>query len=48
MCGQVIDPAAVLKTARNPDGAKKLLDYLQTDEAMKVFESVGFSAVTAE
>lgn len=48
MCGQVIYPAAVLKTARNPDGAKKLLDYLQTDEAMKVFESVGFSAVTAE
>lgn len=48
MCGQVIYPAAVLKTARNPDGAKKFLDYLQTDEAMKVFESVGFSAVTAE
>lgn len=48
MCGQVIYPAAVLKTARNPDGAKKFLDYLQTDEAMKVFESVSFSAVTAE
>lgn len=48
MCGQVIYPAAVLKTARNPEGAKKFLDYLQTDEAMKVFESVGFSAVTAE
>lgn len=48
MCGQVIYPAAVLKTAKNPDGAKKFLDYLQTDEAMKVFESVGFSAVTAE
>ena len=48
MCGQVIYPAAVLKTGKNPDGAKKFLDYLQTDEAMKVFESVGFSAVTAE
>lgn len=48
MCEQVIYPAAVLKTAKNPDGAKKFLDYLQTDEAMKVFESVGFSAVTAE
>lgn len=46
MCGQVIYPAAVLKTARNPDGAKKFLDYLQTEEAMKVFESVGFSAVS--
>lgn len=39
MCGQVIYPAAVLKTARNPDGAKKFLDYLQTDEAMKVRSS---------
>lgn len=48
MCGQVIYPAAVLKTGKNPDGAKNFLDYLQTDEAMKVFESVGFSAVTAE
>lgn len=48
MCGQVIYPGAVLKTGKNPDGAKKFLDYLQTDEAMKVFESVGFSAVTAE
>lgn len=46
MCGQVIYPAAVLKTAKNPDGARKFLDYLQTEEAMKVFESVGFSAVT--
>ena len=46
MCGQVIYPAAVLKTAKNPDGAKKFLDYLQTEEAMKVFESVGFSAVS--
>lgn len=46
MCGQVIYPAAVLKTAKNPDGAKNFLDYLQTEEAMKVFESVGFSAVS--
>ena len=46
MCGQVIYPAAVLKTAKNPDGAKKFLDYLQTEEAMKVFEGVGFSAVS--
>ena len=46
MCGQVIYPAAVLKTAKNPDGAKKFLDYLQTEEAMKVFECVGFSAVS--
>ena len=44
MCGQVIYPAAVLKTAENPEGAQAFLDFLQTDEAMAVFETVGFSA----
>lgn len=43
MCGQVIYPAAVLKTAKNPDAARAFLDYLTTREAMQVFESVGFS-----
>lgn len=45
MCGQVIYPAAVLKTAKNPDAAKAFLDYLTGDEAMAIFESVGFSPV---
>ena len=44
MCGQVIYPAAVLKTAENPEGAQAFLDFLQTDEAMAVFKTVGFSA----
>lgn len=43
MCGQVIYPAAVLKTAEHAEAAQAFLDYLQTEEAMKVFESVGFS-----
>lgn len=43
MCRQVIYPAAVLKTTKHEDEAKKFLDYLKTDEAMKVFESVGFA-----
>ena len=43
MCGQIIYPAAVLKTARNPDAAKAFLEYLTGDEAMAVFETVGFS-----
>ncbi len=43
MCGQVIYPAAVLKTASHPDAAKQFLDYLTTQEAMDVFETVGFS-----
>ena len=43
ICGQIIYPAAVLKTARNPDAAKAFLEYLTGDEAMAVFEAVGFS-----
>ena len=45
MCGQVIYPAAVLKISRNQEAAKEFLAYLQTDEAMKVFEAVGFAPV---
>ena len=45
MCGQVIYPAAVMKAAPNADAAKAFLTYLQTEEAMTVFEGVGFSAV---
>lgn len=45
MCGQAIYPAAVLKTAKNPDAAKAFLDYLTGSEAMAIFEAVGFSPV---
>ena len=45
MCGRVIYPAAVMKAAPNADTAKAFLAYLQTEEAMTVFEGVGFSAV---
>lgn len=45
MCGQVIYPAAVLNTTTNRDEAQAFLDYLQTDEAATVFESVGFVLV---
>ena len=44
MCGQVIYPAAVLNTTASEEAARAFLDYLRTDEAMAVFESVGFSA----
>ena len=42
MCGQVIYPAAVLKDGQT-EAAQAFLDYLQTEEAMSVFQSVGFS-----
>ena len=45
MCGQVIYPAAVMKSAPHADAAKAFLAYLQTEEAGKVFESVGFTAL---
>ncbi len=45
MCGQVIYPAAVLQTSAHQDAARSFLDYLAADEAMSVFEAVGFSKV---
>ncbi len=45
MCGQVIYPASVLKTAEHAEAAQAFLDYLKTDEAMAIFQSVGFSPV---
>ena len=45
MCGQVIYPAAVLNISANKVAAQAFLDYLQQDECMEIFESVGFSPV---
>ena len=42
MCGQVIYPAAVLKDGQT-EAAQAFLDYLRTEEAMAVFQSIGFS-----
>ncbi len=46
MCGQVIYPAAVMKNSANADAAQAFLNYLGGDEAMKIFEKVGFSRVS--
>ena len=48
MCGQVIYPAAVMKNSAVPEAAQAFLDYLKGEEAMKVFEGIGFSAVPAK
>lgn len=48
MCGQVIYPAAVLKTAAQPEIARDFLNFLTGEEAMAVFESVGFSSAVAK
>ncbi len=45
MCGQVIYPAAVMNVTQNADEAQAFLDYLSTEAAVEIFESVGFSMV---
>jgi molybdate transport system substrate-binding protein len=45
MCGQIIYPAAVIKTGKNVEAAKAFLDYLRTPAATAVFEKVGFAPV---
>jgi len=44
MCGQVVYPAAVMKSSSHPEEAKAFLDYLAGSGAMEVFSAVGFSA----
>ena len=48
MCGQVIYPAAVMKDSSDPEAAQAFLDYLGTEEAMDLFEEVGFSRIERE
>ena len=43
MCGQVIYPAAVMKTSDKIDIASDFLHFLISSEATEVFEKVGFS-----
>ena len=43
LCRQVIYPAAVLNTTENEQAARDFLAFLQSDEAMTVFQSVGFA-----
>ena len=45
MCGQVIYPAAIIKTSQKAEAAKAFLDYLTGDEADAVFSAVGFTPV---
>lgn len=45
MCGQVIYPAAVMRSAENGEMAQAFLDFCVREESMAVFEAVGFSPV---
>ena len=48
MCGRVIYPAAVMKNSAVPEAAQAFLDYLRGEEAMKIFEEIGFTSMKAE
>jgi molybdate transport system substrate-binding protein len=41
----IVYPATVIKDTKNIDEAQKFLDFLKTDEALKVFEDYGFKKV---
>lgn len=41
---KVIYPVGIVKASKNQDAAKEFVDFLKTDEALKIFESYGFSA----
>lgn len=42
LCQPAVYPAAVLNISEHQEEAQAFLDYLQTDDCMKVFEKVGF------
>ena len=44
-CGPVIYPAALTASTEHADEAQAFLDYLTTDDAAAIFESVGFAMV---
>ena len=44
-CGQVIYPAALTASTAHAEEAQAFLDYLTTDDAAAIFESVGFAMV---
>ena len=46
MCGQVIYPAAVMKSGTDEEAGKAFLAYLTSDEAGAVFENVGFTPLS--
>ena len=45
LCRQVIYPATVMKNTQHEQAARDFLGFLQTPEAMQVFQSVGFTQV---
>ncbi|MDD3337007.1 MAG: molybdate ABC transporter substrate-binding protein [Eubacteriales bacterium] len=45
MCGQIVYPAAVMKNSKQEEAAQAFLEYLCSEDAMALFEAVGFAPV---
>ena len=45
-CDKVIYPAGVVAASKNIDASEAFLDYLKSEEAMKIFEKYGFARAT--
>lgn len=41
---RIVYPAAIVRAGKNPDGARQLLEFLQSPDAMAVFTRAGFLA----
>lgn len=48
MCGRVLYPAAILKDSKNKSAAEHFMQYLQTQNAAKIFENVGFTPLVSK
>ena len=48
MCGQVIYPAAVLKTSEKQEEALAYLSFLRSEESLQIFEKIGFTPIESE
>lgn len=48
MCGQVLYPAAVLKTSQHSDEAAAFLEFLKGPEASAIFSSIGFTPLSGK
>ena len=40
---EIVYPVAVIKSSKNQEEAKEFINFLETDEAMKIFTKYGFS-----
>ncbi|PID82295.1 MAG: molybdate ABC transporter substrate-binding protein [Clostridiales bacterium] len=45
MCSRAIYPVALIKNSKKSEEGKDFLDYLKSEDAKKIFESVGFTVI---